>query len=76
MDSFGEDGGNFGKFLPEHGHWKNLYGSCILLIMLFVVLIGAEVRICASLYAIIYHNMRMICEYVEFELLVNCLFYS
>ncbi|XP_063694818.1 solute carrier family 12 member 9-like isoform X2 [Bolinopsis microptera] len=42
VDSFGEDGGNFGKFLPEHGHWKNLYGSCILLIMLFVVLIGAE----------------------------------
>ncbi|KAL5255701.1 hypothetical protein ACHWQZ_G011058 [Mnemiopsis leidyi] len=42
VDSFGEDGGNFGKFLPEHDHWKNLYGSLLLLLMLFVVLIGAE----------------------------------
>ena len=44
VDSFGAEGGNFAEYLPETGHWKSLYGSCLLLLMLFVVLIGAEVK--------------------------------
>ena len=43
VDSFGEDGGTFYQVFPEGGYWKQLYASVLLVLMLFVVMIGAEV---------------------------------
>eukprot|EP00116_Pleurobrachia_bachei_P003404 sb/3463666/ len=42
VDSFGQDGGTFTKTIPETGFWPILYGSALLVVMLIVVLVGAE----------------------------------